>query len=62
MSIAPITVPLMENRPPTSEVPIGSPLLFEDADYAGPALAINLGSADDVLGLELDTPIRLEPA
>ncbi len=24
------------------EVPIGSPLLFEDADYAGPALAINL--------------------
>ena len=44
------------------EVPIGSPLLFEDADYAGPALAINLGSAADVLGLELDTPIRLEPA
>ena len=44
------------------EVPIGSPLLFEDADYAGPALAVNLGSAADVLGLELDTPIRLEPA
>jgi len=44
------------------EVPIGSPLLFEDADYAGPALAINLGSAADVLGLELDTPVRLEPA
>ena len=44
------------------EVPIGSPLLFEDADYAGPALAINLGSAADVLGLELDTAIRLEPA
>jgi S-adenosylmethionine hydrolase len=43
------------------EVPIGSPLLFEDADYAGPALAINLGSAADVLGLELDTPVRLDP-
>jgi S-adenosylmethionine hydrolase len=44
------------------EVPVGSPLLFEDADYAGPALAINLGSAAEVLGLELDTPLRLEPA
>lgn len=44
------------------EVPIGSPLLFEDADYAGPALAVNLGSAADELGLELDTPVRLEPA
>jgi S-adenosyl-L-methionine hydrolase (adenosine-forming) len=44
------------------DVPIGSPLLFEDADYAGPALAVNLGSAAVVLGLELDTPVRLEPA
>jgi S-adenosylmethionine hydrolase len=44
------------------EVPIGSPLLFEDADYAGPALAVNLGSAAEELGLELDTPVRLEPA
>jgi S-adenosylmethionine hydrolase len=44
------------------DVPVGSPLLFEDADYAGPALAVNLGSAADVLGLELDTPVRLEPA
>ena len=44
------------------EVPIGSPLLFEDADYAGPALAVNLGSAAEDLGLELDTPVRLEPA
>jgi hypothetical protein len=44
------------------DVPVGSPLLFEDADYAGPALAINLGSAADVLGLELDMPVRLEPA
>ena len=44
------------------EVPIGAPLLFEDADYAGPALAVNLGSAAEELGLELDTPVRLEPA
>ena len=44
------------------DVAVGSPLLFEDADYAGPALAVNLGSAADQLGLELDTPVRLEPA
>lgn len=44
------------------DVGIGSPLLFEDADYAGPALAVNLGSAADQLGLDLDTPVRLEPA
>lgn len=44
------------------EVAVGSPLLFEDADYAGPALAVNLGSAAEELGLDLDTPVRLEPA
>ena len=44
------------------DVPVGEPLLFEDADYAGPALAINQGSAANVLGLSLDTAIRLEPA
>jgi S-adenosylmethionine hydrolase len=44
------------------DVAVDSPLLFEDADYAGPALAVNLGSAADQLGLELDTPVRLEPA
>ena len=44
------------------DVPVGSPLLFEDADYAGPALAVNQASAAEVLGLDLDTPIRLEPA
>jgi S-adenosylmethionine hydrolase len=44
------------------EVPVGEPLLFEDADYAGPALAINQGSAAEVLGLSLDTAVRLEPA
>jgi S-adenosylmethionine hydrolase len=44
------------------EVRVGEPLLFEDADYAGPALAINQGSAAEALGLSLDTAIRLEPA
>ena len=44
------------------DVAPGSPLLFEDADYAGPALAVNLGSAAEELGLDLDTPVRLEPA
>ncbi|MEX0624977.1 MAG: SAM-dependent chlorinase/fluorinase [Chloroflexota bacterium] len=45
-----------------ADVAVGSPLLFEDADYAGPALAVNLGSAAEQLGLDLDTPVRLEPA
>lgn len=44
------------------EVPLGEPLLFEDADYAGPALAINQGSAAERLGLALDTAVRIEPA
>jgi len=44
------------------DVPVGAPLLFEDADYAGPALAVNQGSAAERFGLELDSPIRLEPA
>ena len=44
------------------DVAAGSPLLFEDADYAGPALAVNLGSAAEQLGLDLDTPVRIEPA
>jgi len=44
------------------DVAAGSPLLFEDADYAGPALAVNLGSAAEELSLDLDTPVRLEPA
>ena len=38
-----------------------SPLLFEDADYAGPALALNQGSAAEHFALTLDTAVRLEP-
>jgi hypothetical protein len=44
------------------DVAVGAPLLFEDADYAGPALAVNQGSAAERFGLALDSPIRLEPA
>jgi hypothetical protein len=40
----------------------GQPLLYEDADYAGLAIAVNQGSAADLLGLETDTAIRIEPA
>ena len=56
---APIVVPWVATF---GDVPVGSPLLFEDADYAGPALAVNQGSAAERFELELDTPIRLEPA
>ena len=44
------------------DVEVGAPLLYEDADYAGPALAINQGSAADLFRLALDTPVRIEPA
>jgi S-adenosylmethionine hydrolase len=67
-----LALPARAGHPPTrvavawvatfGDVPVGEPLLFEDADYAGPALAINQGSAADVLGLSLDTAVRLEPA
>jgi S-adenosylmethionine hydrolase len=40
----------------------GEPLLYDDADYAGLAIAVNQGSAAERLGLEHDTPIRIEPA
>ena len=44
------------------DVAVGAPLLFEDADYAGPALAVNQGSAAERFGLALDSPLRIEPA
>lgn len=44
------------------DAPMGTPLLYEDADYAGPSLAINQGSAAEFFGLTLDAPLRLEPA
>jgi len=44
------------------DVAAGTPLLFEDADYAGPALAVNRGSAADFFALVPDTQLRIEPA
>jgi S-adenosylmethionine hydrolase len=42
-------------------VPVGTALLYEDADYAGLAIGVNQGSAAERFGLEIDRPIRLEP-
>ena len=44
------------------EVEPGATLLYDDADFGGLGIAVNLGSAAERLGLALDTPIRLEPA
>lgn len=48
--------------PTFGETPQGEPLLYEDADYAGLGLAVNQGSAAERFGLELDAPVRIEPA
>lgn len=40
----------------------GDLLLYEDADYAGLALAMNQGSAADELALAPDKPVRIVPA
>jgi len=43
------------------EVGPGTPLLYEDADYDGLGIAVNQASAAERFGLELDTPVRIEP-
>ena len=43
------------------DVAPGTLLLYEDADYAGLGIGVNQGSAADRLGLEQDTPVRIEP-
>ena len=48
--------------PTFGAVPPGEALLYDDADYDGLAIAVNQGSATERFGLELDTPVRLEPA
>jgi hypothetical protein len=40
----------------------GEPLLYEDADYDGLGLAVNQGSAAELLGLATDAPVRIDPA
>jgi S-adenosylmethionine hydrolase len=49
-------------QPSFGHVPPGEPLLYDDADYDGPALGVNQGSAADRFGLALDAPVRVEPA
>jgi S-adenosylmethionine hydrolase len=44
------------------EVEPGAALLYEDADYAGLGIAVNLASAAEHFGLEPDTLVRIEPA
>jgi S-adenosylmethionine hydrolase len=43
-------------------VPAGELLLYQDADYAGLALAMNQGSAAAELALAADKPVRIVPA
>lgn len=53
---------LIAYHPTFGRVPAGTALLYEDADYAGLGLAVNLGSAAERFGLALDSPVRIEPA
>jgi S-adenosylmethionine hydrolase len=43
------------------EAPAGDALLYEDADYAGLAIAVNQGSAAERFGLAIDDAVRIEP-
>lgn len=43
------------------EVASGAPLLYDDADYGGLGLAVNQASAADRFGLDIDSPVRIEP-
>lgn len=47
--------------PTFGEVAPGDVLLYEDADYAGLALAVNQGSAAERFDLAPDRPVRIEP-
>jgi S-adenosylmethionine hydrolase len=44
------------------EVDAGATILYEDADFGGLGIAVNQGSAAELLGLVLDAPVRIEPA
>ena len=47
--------------PSFGHVAEGQPLLYEDADYDGPGLAVNQGSAASTFGLTLDARVEIEP-
>lgn len=42
-------------------VPIGTALLYDDADFAGLAVGVNQGSAAEQLGLAHDMAVEIEP-
>jgi S-adenosyl-L-methionine hydrolase (adenosine-forming) len=41
---------------------VGTPLLYEDADYDGLGIAVDQGSAAERFSLAIDTSVRIEPA
>jgi S-adenosylmethionine hydrolase len=43
------------------DVPVGEPLLYDDADYAGLAIGVNQGSAAERIGLAPDVAVTIEP-
>lgn len=49
-------------EPTFGRVAPGAALLYEDADYAGLALAVNRGSAAEQFGLAVDVGVRIVPA
>ena len=56
------TEELVAWQPTFGAVEPGTLVLYEDADYAGLAIAENQGSATSRLGLENDTAVVIEPA
>ncbi len=48
-------------HPTFGAVPAGQPLLYEDADHGGLGIALNQASAAERSGLDIDTPVRIEP-
>lgn len=49
-------------QPTFGAVPVGDPLLYEDADYAGLGIGVNQGSAAARFGLVHDAIVTIEPA
>ncbi|MGH2456218.1 MAG: SAM hydrolase/SAM-dependent halogenase family protein [Candidatus Limnocylindria bacterium] len=60
--LAPSGVLTVPWAPSFGHVAPGETLLYDDADYDGPALGVNRGSAAERLGLALDMPLRIEEA
>lgn len=54
--------PTVAWQPTFGAVDAGTPLLYEDADYAGLALGVNQGSAAEAFGLANDASVVIEPA